>query len=322
MAVLGEKVYVPAIMRASGVTREQAKTCLYYAVATYLIPDKLDRMPILAIIGAIGTGKTKLLKQLRKMVNEPKLIAVESAPTLRDKLKNTVTALIDEGDNVNEDYLIRRYDKATSTISYKKSPGAAVWITKSVDIFGATIIARRIPFKDQAATSRSIVIRTKYKEGDYRVKKVPEASEDLNGVAQKVSIKRMTSQRIEDNWMPLRAVAKCLGDTEWLEYSNEEIKRSTLGLKRSQKYEPEEALLLVLKENMIKLVAGEEMVISDDVLMSAIKKDLISEFDQHLKNVQIQEMCQQLGFKIVTHSGYPKVKCNQKLLDKLLRERQ
>lgn len=47
MAISGEKVYVPALMGSSGVTKEQAKTCFYYAIATYLIPDKLARMPIL-----------------------------------------------------------------------------------------------------------------------------------------------------------------------------------------------------------------------------------------------------------------------------------
>lgn len=40
------------------------------------------------------------------------------------------------------------------------------------------------------------------------------------------------------------------------------------------------------------------------------------EFEIPLRNLQIQEMCQELGFKVVSHSGYPKVKCNQQLLDR------
>ena len=58
MAVSGEKLYVPALMGASGITKEQAKTCLYYTTATYLIPDKVKRMPLLTIMGPHGTGKT------------------------------------------------------------------------------------------------------------------------------------------------------------------------------------------------------------------------------------------------------------------------
>ena len=69
MAIWGEGIYVPALMGASGITKEQAKTCLYYAIASYLIPDKVKRMPLLTIMGPHGTGKTSLLKQLSKMVN-------------------------------------------------------------------------------------------------------------------------------------------------------------------------------------------------------------------------------------------------------------
>ena len=107
--------YISALIRASGISRQQAKTCFYYAVATYLIPELL-LMPILAIIGALGTGKSKLLAQLGKMVNQPKLIGAESQSTLRDELDKTVTALLDEGDKVYEPYLQRRYARDTSEL--------------------------------------------------------------------------------------------------------------------------------------------------------------------------------------------------------------
>jgi hypothetical protein len=32
MAIWGEKVYVPALLGASGITEEQAKACFYYAL--------------------------------------------------------------------------------------------------------------------------------------------------------------------------------------------------------------------------------------------------------------------------------------------------
>ena len=56
MAIWGEKVYVPAIMGASGITKEQAKTCFYYAIATFLLPARINRMPLLVIMGPQGTG--------------------------------------------------------------------------------------------------------------------------------------------------------------------------------------------------------------------------------------------------------------------------
>jgi len=80
MTIWGEKLYVPAIMGASGITKEQAKTCLYYAIATYFLPDELELMPILTIIGPHGTGKTALVKQLAKMVNSPKWVSGRTFP--------------------------------------------------------------------------------------------------------------------------------------------------------------------------------------------------------------------------------------------------
>ena len=121
---------------------------------------------------------------------------------------------------------------------------------------------------------------------------------------------------------PLQAIGEYLGDKKWLEYSNKEIKKNVKVLKGSQNYEPDQALLLVMKEKMAKAVKGTDVVIEEDVLLSAIRDELKSEFDVHLKNVQIQEICREFGFKLVTHAGYPKVKANPKLLDKLLRERQ
>lgn len=63
---------ISALIRASGISRQQAKTCFYYTVATHLLPDLLELIAILAIIGALGTGKSGLLAQPAKMVNLPK----------------------------------------------------------------------------------------------------------------------------------------------------------------------------------------------------------------------------------------------------------
>lgn len=322
--VWGEKVYVPAIMGASGISKEQAKTCLYYAIATYLIPEKLDCMPILAIIGPQGTGKSCLLAQLHELVKEPIRIETKSIPTLRDKLAVANTALIDEGDYINEDYLIKRYNKETSQISYKKADKGSGWRTVDTDIFGATIIVRRTPFKDSATTSRSIIIRTRFRDGEYKILNFIKAKPQMKKISGEVSLgeHQATSNRVRDVWEPLRAIAECLGDTEWLKYSDKEIERSIKSLRGSQNYEPELALLLTLKERMPAISDDTGVSIINNVSLSIIKADLKSEFDLRLKNIQIQEMCRALGFQVVSHSGYPKVKCNRKLLDELLKDRE
>jgi len=318
----GEKVFVPALMNASGITFDQTKTCFYYAMATYFLPDKLRRMPILAIMGAHGTGKTSLLKQLKRMVNVPELISAESKPILRDSLNATITALIDEGDKVNEGYLIKRYEKATSRISHNVSNGFRGWRAVPSNVFGATIIVRRTPFQDSATRSRSIVIKTGYKEGKYKITPISDGQrEKIKSHVDKVSLDKV-SNRITDNWMPLQAIAEYLGDKKWLDYCSKEIKKNIKVLKGSQNYEPDQALLLVMKEHMTKAIKGTGVVLQEDVLLSEIRDELKSEFDVHLKNVQIQEICREFGFKLVTHAGYPKVKANPKLLDKLFKERE
>ena len=321
MAIWGDKKAIPAIMRASGITKEQARTCLYYVIATYFLPDDIDIMPILLIVGPQGTGKTELLKQLYTMANNPKIIAAESIPTLRDNLTSTTTAIIDEGDNIHEQYLIQRYDKETSTITYKKNLGGSYWRTIKANIFGATIIARRTPFRDAATTSRSITIRTFYNPGNYRITRFRKASDKLSNIASRINLEEKTSERIRNNWMPLRAIAQYFKDKEWLEYSNQETKKYTRVLVGSHKLEPEQALLLVLRENMTMLISGTEHVITGDVKVSNVRHELRSEFDCQLSNTQIEEIASALGFRVVTHSGYPKIKCEQELLERLLEER-
>ena len=86
MFIWGETSYVPALMGASGITKEQAKTCFYYAIATYLLPDKVNLMPLLVIMGPHGTGKSALLSQMGKMVQDPEEVSVQTKAALRDKL--------------------------------------------------------------------------------------------------------------------------------------------------------------------------------------------------------------------------------------------
>lgn len=319
MAVWGDKKAIPAIMGASGVTKEQAKTCLYYTIATYLLPDELDLMPILAIIGPIGTGKTDLLNQLAKMANEPKRVGGKTFAALRDKLGKTTTALFDDADDIDERILINRYSKVDSIIEHKVQVPMG-WITKKTNVFGATIITKRLPFHDSAITSRSIVIKTQHKPGNYKLTRFRNVHEILRKKAEEIDLEKTepTSHRVKNNWMPLQAIANYFEDDEWLEYSQKEIEGGVRVLKVGQSYEPEEALLLVLKVKTNSAKLSTEIKYSRDVYIREIKGDLREHFDINFKIKEIEEYLQGLGFKTTRPDGYPKVRFNEKLLNKLL----
>jgi hypothetical protein len=308
--------YITALIGASGISRHQAKTCFYYTVATFLISELL-LMPILAIIGALGTGKSKLLAQLGKMVNQPKQIGAESQSTLRDELDGAVTALIDEGDRVYEAYLQRRYARDTSQISYKLPIEDKGWRKADADIFGATIIVRRTPFTDPATKSRSVTINTKYNPGSYEVTEIDK--EGIMKIAATVSLALTASQRIRDNWLPLQSIATLIGDGEWLEFSEKQIEKDTHAMMASQDFEPEEAIIAALKEQMLDTAGG--ISVATDVRISELKGVLKHHYDLPLKSYQIKEICSGLGFKVVTTANYPTVKADIKLLEKLLAEK-
>jgi len=285
--------YIEILTNASGITTQQAKTCLYYAISTHL--EHLSIMPILAIIGAQGTGKSALLEQLRCMVSAPKLIGAESPATLRDALADATTALIDEGDKADERYLQRRYSTETAEVTHNVAKKNQTWYKSNSNIFGATIIVRRTPFEDPATRSRAIVIHTKYRKGTYVVREVD--SKCLAEIAESIKLDNETSQRINDNWRVLQAVARTLGDDEWLNYSQSEIKKDIHAMMASQGFEPEEAVLVALRERMTIIKQDGREIYRVDPLISDVKADLKQHYDLNLKSYQIKELCIGMGFR-------------------------
>lgn len=324
--------YVETLKRASGITEAQAKTCFYYAVATHLLEKVVDlskagpeeealaHIPLLVFLGPHATGKTSLLKQMEKLVWKPKLIGAQSGATLRDELEGAGTALIDEADNADERYLIRRYSRDTAEVVWNESLGDRKWERHRANIFGATVLARRLPFKDPATKSRAITIATRYRPGSYGITEVDK--EGIVKLAKRTKGTVTASQRIRDNWAPLQAVASALGDKPWLSYADEEIEKDTRALMAAQSFEPAEALLLVLREEMVRVQADSQCLVEGDVLLSKLKDSLKREFDINLNISQIHQVLEHLGFKLVKPQGYPKVKHDAKLLEKLLAERE
>ncbi|MDA1218953.1 MAG: hypothetical protein O2909_05860, partial [Chloroflexi bacterium] len=132
---------------ATSLDEDQARTLIYFAIATYALPH-LEKFPIMAIYGPAGTGKTTILDILRAVTSKPAMIDGKvSKAVLRDLLAENLIALIDEADEIHEQWLVNRYSKqsASTVVNLHTQEG---WLKQQNNLFGATALHRRKPFKD------------------------------------------------------------------------------------------------------------------------------------------------------------------------------
>ncbi len=308
------QTYIDAMMSASGLTENQAKTCVYYAVCTYHIrcegQPPLMKLPTLCLQGTAGTGKTSAKEQLRRMVNGPKSIHGRTFATVRDELTDAITALIDEADNLPrlEELLTHRHSIDTGTITVNHTASQGGYAPKNHDIFGATIVCRRTPFADIAFRSRAIIIATQNRRGSYSLISL---NSSLGNLARITELKMQdTSDRISDTWEPVIAVARSLKDDEWLQYAEGEVERQTMLLNQTRGIEPQVALIYALKA-----LSGSK---PGKVKLSVVKRTLKAEFDVRQKISQIWDHCNQLDLRVVNPKGYPQVEVDPERIEELI----
>lgn len=199
---------IQAMMSASGLTKEQAKTCVYYAVATFLRNDYAELFPILLFQGNSGTGKSQAMNQMEKLVNEPRRVQGRTYSEVGRNLDGAVTAIIDEGDfkqdKVETELLQLRccqtYANQTIHIPPEQRP-------LNIFNFGATVIARRTPFTDTATRNRTITVKTKRRPGAYRIVDINcQGTRTLAGIIQSHRVAVGASDRVSDSWRPVTEV--------------------------------------------------------------------------------------------------------------------
>jgi hypothetical protein len=300
--------YASAMLTASGLTREQAWTCVYYACATHHI-EMFERFPILAFLGNAGTGKTVAQEQISKMVRETKRITGRTAATVRDELSNTTSALIDESDSILglEELLNRRYSRQTGTQIVNRATPFGGYQPEPEDIFGATVVCRRRPFRDVAMRSRAIIIRTRARVGNYRVVEV----DGLERAAKMIEPQQMDAyDRVMDTWKPLLVIAHAVDDGQWLDYANRQIESEARQLKANQGLEPNDALVFALRIHCRQ----------QRVKLSVLRDTLRQEYDVRLTIGQILDLCQGLGISVVKPQGYLQAILEPEYIQGLLKE--
>jgi len=295
--------YANAITSVCGLDTNQAKTVVYWAIATHAI-EKLEIMPILAIMGPHATGKSTLIKIIGQICHLPRPIDGEvSKAELRDKFELNTTALIEEADSVDERLILKRYSRQTSNTSVKRGSASQGWTSKGVQLFGATVLHRRLSFKDPAVDSRSIVIRTSYKQGSYTIT-------NLNGGnlviiaagidwSKEVPVIAALDGRAVDTWMPLCQAAVFCGDNDYMAFAISEIAEAVENLREGQGQEP---VQLVISKLIALAWDDQSKGFRDRVALKAMEKGL-KEDGVKINSWQVGKALREQGFDVKTIGG-------------------
>jgi hypothetical protein len=284
---------------------------VYYAIATYYI-KQFRTFPILLLRGNKGTGKSAALEQVSKMLDYVELIGGKREAAVRDKLGDTPVAIIDEGDDVEslEKLLTWRYSRTTGQIEVNRAQIRSRWKLTPIDIFGATIVGKRRPFADAALRSRTIEVVTKKKIGAYQI---VERLAPLQKIADDLKVEfRATSERVMNNWEPLLAVARAVGDSDWRKYAEKQIDMARRGQSLDNAVEPTDAVIYALKA-----ISGGN---SGRVRLNEVKRTLEEEFDIKLVAGEIMTVCLEKGIKVVKPQGYPQAEVDPEQIERLIKE--
>ncbi|MFC1965076.1 hypothetical protein ACFLWG_03645 [Chloroflexota bacterium] len=310
------KPAMDAMVTASGLTKEQAKTCAYYAVVTFLTDIYHELMPILLLQGNSGTGKSAAMNQLEKLVNQPRRVDGRTYSTIGRSINGAVTAIIDEGDFKQDRVEIELLQlrccqrQANQTIHIPPKQGSI-----NIYNFGATIIARRSPFTDTATRNRTITIKTQRRLGDYHPVNI-----DNQGIRTMAEVIRRyrsevdTSDRVNDVWRPITEIATTIGDAEWLGYQLVELRRAQQMLSVGDQYEPEDVLI-----KAIMACCNGDFI--QAITLNVIKGKLEYPFGVKWTTQHIHAMVVSLGFTVKFYQGYDHLRANPELLASLASER-
>ena len=150
------------ILANPGISHMQARTIVYWALATYC---NIDPKALLLILNSFGCGKTDLLITLLPMVNDGRWIEGNSYAAIRDELDGCKTAFLDEREDENvvpEGLLTKRFKEANSSISVNRATTSAAFRKETLNINGWTAVARRKRFNSVALMSRCLIIEPEF----------------------------------------------------------------------------------------------------------------------------------------------------------------
>lgn len=312
---------VNTLLKSSGLDPESARTAVYYAMATWGMPQ-LDMFPILDFWGPPGTGKSRAMRVLESWCCQPVSVSGKriTVAALRDQLAMAYqgTVLIEEADETADDkgceqILAARCGRPTAELELKRVDELGIWQQERVSVYGATVVHYRRSFKDHSTASRSITINTRIREGRWKTpSEIPELL-PLRGLAALAAELVPDSDlsdivpngRVKDVWRPLLRIAKLVKDKDWLEYARKKMMVEYEDLRDGGAYEFAGLIMAMI---ITRLTRTERGGIEQIVCRRLSVEDDIAEGLRRLHHIDISPweasaQLRKLGFKLERIGG-------------------
>ncbi|MFC1984158.1 hypothetical protein ACFLVO_04015 [Chloroflexota bacterium] len=307
---------ITTLMSSSGLERNQAKLAVYYAIATWTLPQ-LSMFPILRFCGPPGTGKSSAMAVITPWCRAPHSVSGKliTPPVLRDELKEAYmgTAIIEEADEASnakdcEQLFAARCSPSTGSITIKERTGD-IWQQVSAELYGATIIHYRRPVIDQATASRTITIETRFRDTKYGPPVIRGELRDifkgLGEVLHPSDMADIGTGRVHDIWAPILAVAKLVKDEDWLKWAGMEMEREIENLRDGHAYEITGQILAqvvrALTDEKTNRILCHQLKVQDDIIIPLRRNEGL-----YLNGWQASRQLKELGFTLERIGGQNK----------------
>jgi hypothetical protein len=307
-----------ALSQSTGLRDREHKLVTYWTLATHALP-RLDTFPLLALLGKMGTGKSQTLSIVENFSLRPGRLSLRgmTGAAIRDKFADCYegTAIVEEadqawkdGDSAFERLLSDRYQRQSAKASHKVNQGDKNWESVTKEYFGATVLHRRIPFRDAALDGRTVSIRLradnsrKYRAFDAQDLWNQEGKQLIGNLIIEVPMVEQpdgVAARIFNSYRPLLATARLCGDDKFEAEVLGRLLQDTLELREAQSSEPDGLVLRAIVEAVFELGTPEFRNIKLSVLSESIWRN--HRFS--LQPRQIASIARELGFETKTSHG-------------------
>lgn len=285
-----------ALDAATGLDQNEAKTVVYWSTATNGLKD-LGCSPPLVFHGLPETGKSTAEKVIAQ-VTDGEFISTTSPAALRDLLAQHPVVLIEEGDKVNEELILKRYAKESGKLEINRPIGYGRYKLEPGNIYGATVLHKRHGFEDLALQSRAITIETrKVEKAFYEVELTDKDKAGLKELWED-AWRRFegyeASGRTGKNWRPLIIVALALGDMDWIRYANKMQELTKEDLSVDGEFELEQIVAYTIDYFRNEPNSG-------FVYLEAMIGHMKQHYQVEVTNKRLAKVARQLGYKVLHH---------------------